>query len=277
MSWKTLFPVYKNQPRDEVFAEYAFPQGRWEHPYALLADKARPEDWAFKRPEYRKQGTNFPILQNYLKNTFLRLQQEDKVSFTINGREACFNTGLVTRDEKELFAVFQRHNRREEGGPDWFLENFYDSYSNRTRAFVPLPPIASYITDASELVFDINYDVDINVTHILDDEENRLRLPPALQSNRILAGQAIQGAVSNIKHKVVRNYKTAIPMWYMPEQKIQLLLPLYLTREDEADLALVADKDKAARVYRIRTALRMDQAYINARLITRPDRDWLNP
>lgn len=45
----------------------------------------------------------------------------------------------------------------------------------------------------------------------------------------------------------------------------------------KADLALVADKDKDRKVYRIRTVLPMDKAFINARLITRPDRDWLDP
>jgi hypothetical protein len=56
-----------------------------------------------------------------------------------------------------------------------------------------------------------------------------------------------------------------------------LLLPLYLTSDVEADLAFVADKDKAGKVYRIKTVLTMDQAYIDARLICRPDREWLNP
>jgi len=58
---------------------------------------------------------------------------------------------------------------------------------------------------------------------------------------------------------------------------MQLLLPLNLTSENEADLALVADKDKDRHIYRIRTVLTMDMAYVDARLITRPDREWLNP
>jgi len=55
------------------------------------------------------------------------------------------------------------------------------------------------------------------------------------------------------------------------------LLPLNLTDENEADLALVAERDKHNLLYRIKTALTMDMAYVDARLITRPDRDWLNP
>ena len=96
-----------------------------------------------------------------------------------------------------------------------------------------------------------------------------------MQQNRTLAMTSIEGATKFLKEKIQRNYKVAIPDWY--EGKIQLLLPLNITSDIEADLALVADKDKERKIYRIKTALSMDMAYINARLICRPDRDWLNP
>jgi hypothetical protein len=86
---------------------------------------------------------------------------------------------------------------------------------------------------------------------------------------------SIEGATKFLKEKIRRNYKIAIPHWY--HSKIQLLLPLNITSDTEADLALVADKDAERRIYRIKTALSMDMAYIDARLICRPDRDWLNP
>jgi hypothetical protein len=140
-----------------------------------------------------------------------------------------------------------------------------------------LPELPSYITDVTDLVLDIAYDIDVNIGHILDEPENQERLPDVLRGNRNLAMAAIEGATKFIKQKVLRNYKTAIPFWYPPEGRMQLLLPLCLMQPDKADLALVADKDRKGRVYRIRTALRMDMAYNNARLITRPDREWLNP
>lgn len=58
---------------------------------------------------------------------------------------------------------------------------------------------------------------------------------------------------------------------------MQLLLPLNLTDDNNADVALVIDKDKQRNIYRATTILTMDLAYIDARLITRPDREWLNP
>jgi hypothetical protein len=71
------------------------------------------------------------------------------------------------------------------------------------------------------------------------------------------------------------NYKVAIPHWY--SNRIQLLLPLYLTNDAVADNALIVDKDKKSQMYLARTILTMDMAYIDARIITRPDREWLNP
>ncbi len=141
----------------------------------------------------------------------------------------------------------------------------------------PLPELASYITDVNDLVLDISYDIEVQIGHILDQPENQERLPDILRDNRNLAMAAIEGATKFIKQKVIRNYKTAIPFWYPTESKIQILLPLCLIQPDKADLALVADKDRSGKVYRIRTALRMDMAYNNARLLTRPDREWLNP
>ena len=40
---------------------------------------------------------------------------------------------------------------------------------------------------------------------------------------------------------------------------------------------MVAERDDSLRKYRIRTLLTMDMAYIDARLICRPDTEWLNP
>jgi len=161
----------------------------------------------------------------------------------------------------------------------WDLVDFYDSYSRELSAFRPLEDLATadYIKDSSDLVLDISYEIDINIAHILDDPANHDRLPVKLRGERNMAMLTIEGATKFLKQKVMRNYKTAIPFWYIQERKIQLLLPLCIMNPDTADLALVADKDTVGKVYRIRTALSMDMAYINARLLTRPDRDWLNP
>lgn len=276
--YKSLMQRYREQSPREIFAHFLY-RGRdgetWETPYQKLADDmAKDEEWNFRKEKYRRHGQNFPILTNYLNYTFLRVQDLGLIAYSPDKQRACFNTGLQTQNEKDIFAAFARNEDAEARNiTDWRFHDFLDSYSDQLSYFRPLPEIATYITDPSDLVFDTSFHIEVNYEHIFD--ENHDRLPEALKGNRVLAIAAIQGSVQLLKEKVRRNYKTAIPHWY--NGRMQLLLPLNLTSPDEADLALVADKDASRQLYKIKTALSMDMAYIDARLITRPDRDWLNP
>lgn len=280
--YKSLFKKYKDEPNNEVFASFLFDSKKgecWESPFDPIAEGeiCRKEDWNFASEKFRKEYPNqrYPILTNYLNYTFLRAQELNLISFSSDEDKACFNTGLQTHEEKDLFATFYRNKKcNEYGSPDWTFYTFAESYSAKLKPFEPCPDIATYIEDPSDLVFDFTLeDIDVNYRHIID--QNRDRLPGALKENDRLALVALKGAIESLKNRVRRNYKIAIPHWY--EHKIQLLLPLNLLSDSNADLALVVDKDKERHKYFARTILTMDMAYIDARLITRPDRDWLNP
>jgi hypothetical protein len=276
-NYTSLVKRYREQPSNEVFAHFGYrgDEGEsWETPYEKLARMAKPEEWNYQRSQFKRPGQAFPILTSYVNYTFLRLQQLDRISYSADDSRACFNTGLQTPNEKDIFATFFRNkNAEEREQPAWTHFGFFDSYSERLADFRPLPEIATYIRDPAELVFDTSYEFEINFDHIFD--QNRDRLPEVLRDNSTLAISAIKGSLDLLKQKIIRNYKIAIPHWH--DNKMQLLLPLNLTSENEADLALVADKDSTGRIYRIRTVLTMDMAYVDARLITRPDREWLNP
>lgn len=206
--------------------------------------------------------------------TFLRAQRLGYISYSQDGDKACFNTCLQTNSEKDIYALFFRNKEATAyNAPDWTFYSFADSYSNKLQPYGKLPELPTYIEDPEDLVFNTRLDIDINFDHIL--AENINRLPPALRENKKLAQNSIEGAVKSLKSKVIRNYKIAIPHWY--EEKIQLLLPLNLTDDYVADVALVVDMDKDRKLYKAKTILTMDLAYMNARLITRPDKEWLNP
>lgn len=277
-TYESLYSRYFDQPNDEVFAHFPYDGENgetWESPFEKLANLAKKEDWNFTRKEFKNRyKQKFPILTNYLNYTFKRVQELGLINYSSDGDRACFNTGLQTKDDKDIFVTFYKNKKSKEyDKPDWTCFTFADSYSARLTEFRPLPQLATYIDDANDLIFDTKLKLDVNYEHIID--HNSKRLPTELQSNRRIALTSIKGAVESIKDKVVRNYKVAIPHWY--EGKVQLLLPLNLTDDHVADLALVVDRDKEGNIYRARTVLTMDLAYIDARLITRPDRDWLNP
>ena len=275
--YKDLALRYKDQSHNEVFSTFRIHSDTkrfWDWPYELLASMAKKENWDFQRSEFRQEKQRFPILVNYLNYTFRRLQDQNKIKYTDDQNRACFNTGLQTEYEDDLYVTFYRNKQSTEKSlPDWTLYNFFDSYSEKLSEFRPLPDIASYYDDPTDLVFNTNYDVEFNYEHII--EENHDRLPDQLKNNRRLAVNAIKGSEDSLKQKLARNYKVAIPQWY--ENRIQLLLPLNLSDGPDAELALVAERDPKTSLYRVKTALPMNMAYMNARLITRPDRDWLNP
>lgn len=280
MKYKSLNKRYREQNFQEVFAHFPYEGSSgetWEASFEKLAKMAKKEDWAFHRNEIinRYPNQSFPILTNYLNYTFLRLQEESKISFSVDGDKACFNTGLQTPRGKDIFATFFKNKyAKEKNQPDWTLYSFVDSYSNKLEPFSPLPDIASYVMDEKELFFNSKYDIEPNLEHFLT--HNNERLPDALQGNIRMAENVIRGELQSLKERIRRNYKIAIPHWY--EGKIQLLLPLILTNEDGiADLALVVERDDVRKIYRGKTILAMDMAYIDARLITKPADEWLNP
>ena len=108
--------------------------------------------------------------------------------------------------------------------------------------------------------------------HILDDLNTSERLPEILKNNdRPL--DTLKGVIDTAIQKVIANYKLAVPHYY--QNKIQLLVPLCFTKEDnKPDVALVLDLMKNG-YYQATTCLTMDMAYMDARLIAKPDSDWL--
>ncbi len=121
-------------------------------------------------------------------------------------------------------------------------------------------------------MFDLRKDFRPNIDHIIVD--NRDRFPALYRSMSDFAlTSLLDGAISKVKVRLRRNYKTAIPQYY--NGRMQLLLPLCLGDPKTADLALAVEDRNGH--YRASTCLTLDMAYNNARQLARPDKDWLNP
>lgn len=241
-----------------------------------LAQMAQKEDggWEYK---YTKSTTNKPILRNYLNYTFKRLTEEEKV--IESSSKACFNTGLITENQEEIFILFKKNNYKDQ--QDWVFNCFCKKSDFNLREFNPLPKRSSYFEDSKHLVYDLRLgDPRIDYDHIMDNPENRQRFPESYKSmtNYELQGSleiAIQRAVERVK----RNYKAAVPQFFWDRKavrgELQLLLPLCMTNPSRADVALVVNRTDD--VYSGETILTLDMAYNNARLLARPDTEWLQP
>ena len=161
----------------------------------------------------------------------------------------------------------------------WAFSGFYKESARQLTRFSPLPERAHYFDDPSSLLYDTRLELRLNFDHILDDPVNRARFPDPYRSyDNFQLQTPLTGAVNLAIKRVRRNYKTAIPQFYRRENgpgQLQLLLPLCLTRPDHADLALAVYRQ--GQVYVIVTNLPLDMAINNARLIARPDMEWLRP
>ncbi len=239
-------------------------------PFAVdaLAGLAQPENWEYR---FARSNNPKPILYNYLHYTFIRLQEEGKIITSGNGQTSCFNTGLITPNYEEIYALFEPNHRVE--GPHWKLKRFCRESDKALLDFGKLPELAHYFDDPAELLLDTRLPFRKNVDHIIDD--NKERFPAAFRSTsdnhqlRI----ALNGAIEQTLKRVHRNYKTAVPQYY--QGNIQLLLPICMTNPARADLALVVYKEHG--VYLASTCLTLDMAYNNARQLARPDTEWLEP
>lgn len=246
----------------------------------LATNELPPEKWSYA-------GKNdFGILKSYLYFTFEKLWQEREVADEIDKQKyiymddkiACFNTGLYDKTWQPIY--FYCVKNPIEGFQDWRFTSFYNSYtikySDISNNVVNDLQRASYFENPSALIYDVKLDIVPQWDHILYDEENFLRIPEQLRANgKEFCQNLISGAIVSVKKRIEANYKTVVPQFY--NEKIQLLVPLYLTNPEKPDLALVLSMSDDGMVYYGHTCLTTEMAYNNARLIARPDSYWLQP
>lgn len=284
--------------------------GHYQSVMQDLAEMALPEAWDFDNAATR----NFSILTFYLTGTFARLYDQAKIAYSDDGRWAAFNTGLLSTAYKPIYALFDKN--RNEGQQEWHLYDFCVEGEDRAGKILvgefDLRPTAAQYFDS---VYDVVYDVrlgapSIDHHHIIIERLERYpyrilkefapegfdmvrpenlsdgqravffrRLKLALENDSNSYDNfktKIDSAVAAAVKRVQWDYKTAVPMYYPHTKGISLLLPLALDTRRSADLALVVTKD-ANDLYCGQTIYPLEWAYRNARLVCRPDSEWLSP
>ncbi|QDP95390.1 DUF3825 domain-containing protein [Microlunatus elymi] len=132
-----------------------------------LAALAEPEPW----DNGHEPTGGKPILDSYLRYTYVRLVEEGKVSTSSDNTYASFNTGLVTPMQEEIFALFIRNP-----SPDrqpWQLLGFRKR-SDRlmlTHFGHALPDLANYFDDPGVLLYDRRLQLHINIDHVIEHLE----------------------------------------------------------------------------------------------------------
>lgn len=300
-------PVTVVRPSVPRLVDWAW-LGHFQSVMQDLAEMAIEESWDFETP----QGRNYSILINYLTYTFAKIYDEGKIAYSDDGRWAAFNTGLVTKVYKPIFALFDKN--RNEGQQEWHLYDFCVEGEERAgkilvSEFAVQPEPAQYFNSIYDLLYDVQQGVpSLDHRHIIIERLERYpyrilkefapegfdmirpenltegqraaffrRLKSALENDINSYSRfkdKIDSAVQLAVKRVQWNYKSAIPMYYPKTRSMCLLLPLCLKDQQHVDLALVVSKGKSGR-YQGETIYPLDWAYRNARLVCRPDSDWL--
>ncbi len=297
----------KSDSRTPSLFDWAY-MGHYDSMMQDLAELALDETWSLG------SSSKLVILDSYLRYTFGKLWIENKICYTKDrsGKKyAAFNTGLVDDLYKPIYALFKENTR---GPQEWTREDFCvageDSGKKLVDLFDTLPPAANYFTNLSDLLYDTSKGAPVlDSKHIIIENINRFPYailkefaPEGFEALRtenlteeetkkyfedfkqaLLADKftyrnfndRLKSVVDLSVERVKWNYKSAIPMYYPNRKKMCLLLPLIFGRNNKVELALVVSKGQSGN-YQGETIYPLDWAYKCARLVCRPDSDWLS-
>ena len=142
-----------------------------------------------------------------------------------------------------------------------------------------IPPI-TFFRNLDEVVFKGNIDdFDIDNTHRLYHiiDERRDRLPKEMQDMVTMdINMRLMASIEMALKIAQTDYKFIVPKYNMEKRSIDFLIPVYSSFDGKSkpECALVVDRNELGK-WEIRTVLDIEMAYSNARLINRPDQNWL--
>lgn len=260
-----------NQIKNDVFLGKIEEQNK---KFEILARMAEPEIWTYRKV---KDSDPYKILRNYFFFTYERLYEENKIIKSADGEYCCMNTGLLTMYNQEIVAMFQKNKSNRIKQP-WYLIGFFKETDKRFAShFSEVPPLASYFNNTSDLIYDDLLELNLKKEHLIDD--NFERFIEAGYADKMLINVLLDAAKGTLEKKLKRNFKLALPFYYhnteTGERKIQLLAPLYFPGAP-VKLALVMNKiiTKDHQYYEGVTVLPVEWAYMNSRIIAKPDEEW---
>lgn len=259
-------------PKHDLFT-FAFCGNRELHFEGIhlkhLSDIADSEKWTSESND----GHKFDILFYYIIKTFEIISKQERIVFDKKGDFALFNTGLMTSNGEDIYGYFELNNRKD--AQKWFLKGFAPESDRVFSSHIfEKPTVAKYDTDLAEFHFDANAHIEFNADHIFDDHWEDNRFPSEVKElGKPLAIDSIKSSFSVTKKKLLRNPRLAVPQYY--DGKIMFLLPLKINTISKPVTMALAVERMSNGSYRANTIFDLESAYKKARLITKPESNWL--
>ncbi len=294
----------------KMLENFAF-LGSWSGFLSELAEKAVPEEWDFADAPVKDhhiliQYIKYTFYRLNKENKICISHDQQFAAFNTGLVDkhyddiyACFLPNDYSSETIWKFAGFCTAASRGLGKQ---LVNYFN----------PLPAPAKYFRHNEDLIFDLDKPLHPDFNHIIIDNIRRLpiqflldqfndcaearqiaeriktadgykkkelyqRLRDIISDNSrlfIRLQNRIKDSIELARKRVRWNYKTAIPSYFPKGDTMSLMIPLCLTDEEHADVALVVELTPSGN-YQGQTILTIPQAYIDARLLCRISGDWL--
>jgi len=277
-----------------------------------LAELADDEPWYFGS----EPPADFPhpILRNYIRHMFTRLQSEGKVASSQGGQFYAFHTNLYDKLRRPIYALMtERPSDGDEayGRPALKLEFCVpgeDIGKHLVGHFDVLPLAANFMSTPQRFFYYCEAgSPTVNWKHVIEDNMDRLpaaflgqylpafefcdtepmskievgeykaRFVAALGENAVAYREIVgrfEKALELTMLRIQLNYKVAVPTYFASHDRIDLMLPLSLMDEGATDCVIVVKRERSGN-YSGNTIFTMEQAYNNARLIYKPVQRWL--
>lgn len=249
---------YANVGRDEKFF------GMME----FLKNLAEEEEWYYDYEKFDEKKKELAVLYQYIYHTFAKAKEDDKIFE--NEKYSILNTGLLSRNINEIYMIFGKNDKYPDRQP-WYLIGFFDSSNRRIPAELlgNLPVHIDYFEEKpEEAYFNIKLPINVDCKHIVED--NAERLPDFMSAFPVETQmEMVRTSVNGMEKRIRRNNRLVVPQYY--RGKITYLAPLPL-----GDKIIPLALEKLGDSYRANTVLTPGMAYCNARLVMRPESNWLS-
>lgn len=233
-----------------------------------LSRLAENENWHYDsgNPQLSDEEKQFGVLFQYIHHTFAKAEEENNI--IESNTHSIMNTGLLTENGEEIYMLFEINQI--ENQQKWFLTGFFKTSNHQIPQNLrdKFPKFTDYFDNNTEMLyFDLNLEIHPNFDHILNDHLERL--PEDIRALDIeIIRTILDSAHAGMKKRILRNRQLVVPQYY--NKKIMYLVPLRIGKTD-----VPAAIEKHENSYRLNTIFTKDMAYCNARLLMKPESNWL--
>lgn len=264
-------------PIDSDLFKFAY-LGNWPVQLRSLAALAAPEGWRFIKPDFEASNQDTPILERLLLQVFRKLSNDyayaddpykEAECIYMDAHTACFHTSLYTPQGEGIYALLVENTRRNTM-LQWRLQAFVTESSSALPRVQPLPAHPAFYMADYASAFYLDWPIFLQEDKLLNNPYDLATVHWTLRERDALAPRLRKAIVES------RHLAESIPDFAAPQVlsgRVQYLLPLYLTKAQQPDIAVSLSVMEG--YYVAHSFVPLEMAYHRARLWMPVRAHWL--